>query len=42
MRNGTALSTLVFLIATLASASLVPLAKRLAVRLGVFDPPGPR
>jgi UDP-GlcNAc:undecaprenyl-phosphate GlcNAc-1-phosphate transferase len=42
MRNGTALSTLVFLIAALVSVALVPLARRLAGRLGVVDPPGPR
>ena len=42
MRNGTALAVLVMVVSALASAALVPVAKRLAGRLGVLDPPGPR
>ena len=42
MRNGTALSALVLVATALLSTALVPLAKALAGRLGVLDPPGPR
>ena len=42
MRNGTALAALVLIAATMLSAALVPLASRLARRLGILDHPGPR
>lgn len=42
MRNGTALAASVLVTSALLSAALVPLAKWLAGRLGVLDPPGPR